>query len=176
MKRMCKKGDGVKRSIFFFFFFCFLKKFLGKEIIQENLFPNVRLCDWEAVSATESPLLPRCGGAIYRGVETTPRTWLKVGDPCRRHPPAPDVECDSALPGRRSENAPERRSHVHGHGHVICAASGRRRTGFFTFHQQTHARTSFTHLTWQIANKTWTSFFLSLPYFVHDKPFFFSSL
>ena len=49
---------------------------------------------------------------------------------------------------------------------------------FFThsFHQQTYARTSFTHLTWQIANKTWTSFFLSLPYFVHDKPFFFSSL
>ena len=92
-----------------------------------------------------------------------------------------------------------------------------------SFHQQTHARTSFTHLTWQIANKTWTSFFLfffflvfsrsfnrkivsekkkkkkkkkknidvkedtndehsfttsfflSLPYFVHDKPFFFSS-
>ena len=45
-----------------------------------------------------------------------------------------------------------------------------------SFHQQTHARTSFTHLTWQIANKTWTSFFLSLPYFVHDKPFFFSSV
>ena len=41
MKRMCKKGDGVKRSIFFFF----LKKILGKEIKQENLFPNVRLCD-----------------------------------------------------------------------------------------------------------------------------------
>ena len=55
MKRMCKKGDGVKRSIFFFFF----EKFLGKEIKQENLFPSVRLCDWEAVSATESPLLPR---------------------------------------------------------------------------------------------------------------------
>ena len=40
MQRMCKKGDGVKRSIFFFF-----EKFVGKEIKQENLFPSVRLCD-----------------------------------------------------------------------------------------------------------------------------------
>ena len=49
---------------------------------------------------------------------------------------------------------------------------------FFThsFHQQIHARTSFTHLTRQIANTTWTSFFLSLPDSVHDKLFFFSFL
>ena len=54
-----------------------------------------------------------------------------VGGPCRRHPraPAPDAECGSAHPGRRNENAPERRSHVHGHGRVIYVASGRHRTG-----------------------------------------------
>ena len=52
-----------------------------------------------------------------------------VGGPCRRRPLAPDVECGSALPGRRNENAPERRSHVHGHGRVIYVASGRHRTG-----------------------------------------------
>ena len=52
-----------------------------------------------------------------------------VGGPCRRRPPAPDVECGGALPGRRNENTPERWSHFHVHGRVIYDASGRHRTG-----------------------------------------------
>ena len=41
-----------------------------------------------------------------------------VGDTSRRRLPAPDVECDSALPGQMNETTPKGRSHVQNSSHL----------------------------------------------------------